>query len=106
MFQVVQPNLAEYLKMSPQDRGVKLSPYVKAKRLSNGAMLYTRNPVAAIYEQMDHTKFHDTSSPFSHPAVHNSLQASPRELGKQQQLDTINTNKSIIIQVREGQCCC
>lgn len=106
--QVVHPNLAEYLKMSPEDRGVKLPPYVKAKRLSNGAMLYTRNPVAAVLEQIEHTdsQSHASSSPFKHPAVHCSEGASPREFGKQRQLNTVNTNKSIIIQVRENQCFC
>ena len=104
--QVVHPNLAEYLKMSPEDRGVKLPPYVKAKRLSNGAMLYTRNPVAAVLEQIEHTDSYASSSPFKHSAVHYSEGASPREFGKQQQLDTVSTNKSVIIQVREDQCFC
>ena len=109
MSQVVQPDLVKYLKMSPRDRGAKLPPYVKAKRLTNGAMQYTRSPIAdECGDPVDYADSCNSSSPFKRPAVCDSVRSRSRayppwEVSKQQQLDTdsVSTNGSIVIQVRE-----
>ncbi|KAL8593317.1 hypothetical protein ACOMHN_009970 [Nucella lapillus] len=89
--QVVQPNLSEYLKMSPEERGVTVPPYVKARRLSNGAMLYTRSPTSAGAADQK------TASPmFKKPAAYSPARAFPHKPSKQQQLGGISTNTSVI----------
>ncbi|XP_070185684.1 coilin-like isoform X2 [Littorina saxatilis] len=60
-----------------QERGEQMPPYVKSRRLANGAMVYTRTPA---YGEID-----NSGTP-------------PRELSKQKQLNTVCTNKSTIVQ--------
>nr|KAG5709696.1 hypothetical protein BaRGS_027721 [Batillaria attramentaria] len=81
--QPVHFNLAEFLRMSPEERGVTLPPFMKSERLPNGAMMYTRVPPPKGYQNAEQSRPHYSSS--------------PRGLSKQEQLATVATNKSIII---------
>ena len=78
--------------MSPEDRGVQVPSYMTAKRLSNGAMLYSRNPVMSSFQNNCATQLQRSSA-------QNHAKPTYHELSKQQQLNTVNTNRSIIIQV-------
>ncbi|XP_076459549.1 uncharacterized protein LOC143292823 [Babylonia areolata] len=90
--EVIHPNLPEYLRMSPEERGATVPPYMTARRLSNGAMLYSRKVGAASKNQKT------ASSPFKKPDAYPPATASPRSRSKQQQLETVNTNRSFVMQ--------
>lgn len=81
--QATSSNLAEFLRSSPEERGVTLPPFMKSERLPNGAMMYTRVP-----------------PPKGGYDAHGSRdrKSSPYHLTKQEQLATVATNKSTIIQ--------
>ncbi|XP_025104180.1 uncharacterized protein LOC112570133 [Pomacea canaliculata] len=62
VLEVVQPDMTQYLKMTPAERGLLLPSYMKAERLCNGAVKYTRTT-----DPLKNNTFHLTDN-FSSPS--------------------------------------